>query len=96
MTGVCVSLHPQSIEDLTAIVSLYRPGPMDSIPKFIASKHNPQSVKYTDPALEPILSVTYGVMVYQEQVIDISAPWAATVFPRQIISAGQSPRRSRR
>ena len=71
MTGVCVSLHPQSIEDLTAIVSLYRPGPMDSIPKFIASKHNPQSVKYTDPALEPILSVTYGVMVYQEQVIDI-------------------------
>ena len=44
---------------------------MDSIPKFIASKHNPQSVKYTDPALEPILSVTYGVMVYQEQVIDI-------------------------
>lgn len=71
MTGVCVSLHPQSIEDLTAIVSLYRPGPMESIPKFIASKHDPKSVKYTHPALEPILSVTYGVMVYQEQVIDI-------------------------
>ena len=71
MTGVCVSLHPQSIEDLTAIVSLYRPGPMDSIPRFIANKHNPETVKYTDPALEPILSVTYGVMVYQEQVIDI-------------------------
>ena len=71
MTGVCVSLHPQSIEDLTAIVSLYRPGPMDSIPKFITSKHNPKTVKYLHPLLEPILSVTYGVMVYQEQVIDI-------------------------
>ena len=71
MTGVCVGLHPQSIEDLTAIVSLYRPGPMDAIPRFIASKHNPESIRYTHPLLEPILSVTYGVMVYQEQVIDI-------------------------
>lgn len=71
MTGVCVGLHPQSIEDLTAIVALYRPGPMDSIPKFTSSKHNPQSVKYAHPSLEPILAVTYGVIVYQEQVIEI-------------------------
>ncbi len=71
MTGVCTSFHPQSIEDITAIIALYRPGPMDAIPKFIASKHNPASISYTHPALEPILSVTYGVMVYQEQVIDI-------------------------
>ena len=71
MTGVCVSLHPQNIEDITAIIALYRPGPMDSIPKFVANKHDPSGIRYTDPALEPILSVTYGVALYQEQVIDI-------------------------
>ena len=71
MTGVCVSLSPTSIEDLTAIVALYRPGPMDSIPKFVANRHNMEKVTYTDPRLKPILEVTYGVMVYQEQVIDI-------------------------
>ena len=71
MTSVCVSLHPQSLEDITAIVALYRPGPMDSIPKFIANRHDLEHVTYADPKLEPILAVTYGVMVYQEQVIDI-------------------------
>ena len=71
MTGVCVGLKPQSIEDLTAIVALYRPGPMDSIPRFIACKHDPKLVTYKHPALEPILSVTYGCIVYQEQVIEI-------------------------
>ena len=71
MTGVCVGLKPQNIEDITAIIALYRPGPMDSIPRFIACKHNPDKVKYKHPALEPILSVTYGCIVYQEQVIEI-------------------------
>ena len=71
MTGVCVGLKPQSIEDLTAIVALYRPGPMDSIPRFIACKHNPSLISYKHPALEPILSITYGCIVYQEQVIEI-------------------------
>lgn len=71
MTGVCVGLQPQSVEDLTAIVALYRPGPMDNIPKFIANRHDPGAVKYAHPSLEPILSVTYGVIVYQEQVIEI-------------------------
>ncbi len=71
MTGVCVGLKPQSIEDLTAIVALYRPGPMDSIPRFIACKHDPKLVTYKHPALEPILSITYGCIVYQEQVIEI-------------------------
>ena len=71
MTGVCVGLQPQSVEDLTAIVALYRPGPMDAIPKFIANKHNPKAVQYAHPSLEPILAVTYGVIVYQEQVIEI-------------------------
>ena len=71
MTGVCVRLRPQSIEDLTAIVALYRPGPMDSIPKFIACKHDPSLVTYKHPSLEPILSITYGCIVYQEQVMQI-------------------------
>ena len=71
MTGVCVGLRPQSIEDITAIVALYRPGPMDNIPQFIASKHDPGSIRYLHPLLEPILAVTYGVIVYQEQVIEI-------------------------
>ena len=71
MTGVCVGLKPQNIEDITAIIALYRPGPMDSIPRFIACKHNPDQVRYKHPLLEPILSVTYGCIVYQEQVIEI-------------------------
>ena len=71
MTGVCVGLKPQSIEDITAIIALYRPGPMDSIPKFIACKHDPSKVSYIIPQLEPILSITYGCIVYQEQVIQI-------------------------
>ncbi|MBR4308777.1 MAG: DNA polymerase III subunit alpha [Oscillospiraceae bacterium] len=71
ITGVCVNMKPQSIEDLTAIVALYRPGPMDSIPRFIDNKHNPHKITYICPQLEPILSVTYGCIVYQEQVIEI-------------------------
>jgi len=71
MTGVCVGLKPQSIEDITAIIALYRPGPMDSIPRFIACKHNPSQIRYRHPMLEDILKVTYGCIVYQEQVIEI-------------------------
>ena len=71
MTGVCVGMKAGSIEDITAIVALYRPGPMDSIPKFIESKLNPRKVTYKCPELEPILKVTYGCIVYQEQVIEI-------------------------
>ncbi|MBQ2925889.1 MAG: DNA polymerase III subunit alpha, partial [Ruminiclostridium sp.] len=71
MTGVCVGLKPKDIEDITAIIALYRPGPMDSIPRFISSKHNPRTVTYKTPALEPILANTYGCIVYQEQVIEI-------------------------
>ena len=71
MTGVCVQMKPHSIEDLTAIIALYRPGPMDSIPRFIACKANPELISYKHPMLEPILSVTYGCIVYQEQVMMI-------------------------
>ena len=71
MTGVCVGLKPQNIEDITAIIALYRPGPMDSIPRFIACKQDPSQIQYKHPLLEPILKVTYGCIVYQEQVIEI-------------------------
>jgi len=71
MTGVCVNMKAGSIEDITAIVALYRPGPMDSIPRFIANKLDPRKITYKTPLLEPILKVTYGCIVYQEQVINI-------------------------
>lgn len=71
ITGVCVNMKPTSIEDLTAIVALYRPGPMDSIPTFIANKLDSRKITYKTPLLEPILKVTYGCIVYQEQVIEI-------------------------
>jgi DNA polymerase-3 subunit alpha len=71
MTGVCVRLRPQSIEDITAIIALYRPGPMESIPRFIDCKQHPERIRYKHPLLESILSVTYGCIVYQEQVIEI-------------------------
>ena len=71
MTGVGVGLKPKSIEDICAIIALYRPGPMDSIPRFLACAQDPSKVTYKHPALEPILSNTYGCIVYQEQVIEI-------------------------
>ena len=71
ITGVCVNMKPTSIEDMTAIVTLYRPGPMDSIPTFIANKLDHRKIRYKTPLLEPILKVTYGCIVYQEQVIEI-------------------------
>jgi DNA polymerase-3 subunit alpha len=71
MTGVCVGLKPRSIEDITAIIALYRPGPMDSIPQFLECAAHPEKVRYDHPLLEPILSNTYGCIVYQEQVIKI-------------------------
>ena len=71
MTSVGVGLKPKSIEDICAIIALYRPGPMDSIPKFLACAQNPALVTYKHPSLEPILANTYGCIVYQEQVIEI-------------------------
>lgn len=64
-------LKPSCLEDIVAAVSLYRPGPMDSIGKFIKSKHNPETIKFAHPLLEPILKQTYGCIVYQEQVMKI-------------------------
>ena len=71
ITSVCTQLRPKSIEDITAVIALYRPGPMDSIPRFIDCAAHPEHVKYKHPLLRPILEVTYGCIVYQEQVIEI-------------------------
>ncbi|MDO8581885.1 MAG: DNA polymerase III subunit alpha [bacterium] len=65
-------LEPSSIEDIIAMVSLYRPGPMELIPDYIAGKHGLKTVKYLHPKLEPILAKTYGIAVYQEQVLQIA------------------------
>ena len=71
MTNFMKELKPDCLEDIIAGVSLYRPGPMDQIPRYIKNKLNPEHSEYTHPSLEPILNVTYGCMVYQEQVMQI-------------------------
>ena len=71
MTNFMKELKPDSLEDIIAGVSLYRPGPMDQIPRYIRNKQDPDHAEYTHPALKPILNVTYGCMVYQEQVMQI-------------------------
>lgn len=71
MTQFMKNLKPDCFEDIVAGISLYRPGPMASIPTYIENKKNPDKIKYAHPALEPILSVTYGCLVYQEQVMQI-------------------------
>ncbi len=71
MKRVLANLRPEYFEDLIAVISLYRPGPMDSIPKYIYNRHHPHEVRYAHPLLEPILKTTYGCIVYQEQVMQI-------------------------
>jgi DNA polymerase-3 subunit alpha len=72
MKRVCVELKPSGLDDIIALVALYRPGPMDWIPDFIANKHGRKTPKYLHPKLVPILSDTYGIACYQEQVMQIA------------------------
>ncbi|MFN0160318.1 MAG: DNA polymerase III subunit alpha [Burkholderiales bacterium] len=72
MRDMLIGAKPDRFEDLIALVSLYRPGPMDLIPDFIERKHGRQAISYPDPRVEPILSETYGIMVYQEQVMQMA------------------------
>jgi len=72
MQSVLKRARPSSIEDLTALNSLYRPGPMDNINQFIDSKNGRQKISYPDPSLEEVLKETYGVIVYQEQVMQVA------------------------
>lgn len=71
MRSVFMRLKPTNIEDIIAVISLYRPGPMDSIDSYIKNRHNPHNIRYKTQMLRQILDVTYGCMVYQEQVMQI-------------------------
>ncbi len=71
MQSFMMELEPSSLEDVIAGIALYRPGPMEQIPRYIHNKRNPGDITYKHPKLEPILDVTYGCMVYQEQVLEI-------------------------
>jgi len=73
MRSVLRDLMPNKFEDIIAVVALYRPGPMEQIPTFVNSKHGREKIKYAHPDLEPILKETYGVIVYQEQIMEIAA-----------------------
>lgn len=72
MKGMLKQIKPDNIEDIIALISLYRPGPMDSIPTYIKRKHGIEKVEYMHPKMEPILKNTYGIIVYQEQVMNIA------------------------
>jgi DNA polymerase-3 subunit alpha len=76
MRRVLRELRPTGLDDLVAVISLYRPGPMEHIPTFIAAKHGRVPIHYPHPDLEPILKDTYGVIVYQEQIMQIAARMA--------------------
>lgn len=82
MTAFMKELKPTCFEDIVAGISLYRPGPMDSIPKYIENKKNPHKVSYVTPKLEKILGVTYGCLVYQEQVMEIVRELAGYSYGR--------------
>lgn len=80
MTQFMKELRPESFEDIIAGISLFRPGPMDQIPRYVESRHDASKIHYDWPTLEPILKVTYGVMVYQEQVMRIVRELAGFSF----------------
>lgn len=82
ITGFMKQLKPTCFEDIVAGISLYRPGPMDSIPEYLENKRSPENISYLTPKLEPILSVTYGCIVYQEQVMQIVRDLAGYSFGR--------------
>lgn len=82
MKNLLVRFKPTKIEDLIAGISLYRPGPRDSIPKYIQNRNNPDKIVYKTPLLAPILDVTYGCIVYQEQVMQIFRELAGYSFGR--------------
>ena len=82
MRSFLTNMKPGNFEDIIAAISLYRPGPMESIPRYIEGKHNPASVHYETEKLKPILDVTYGCMVYQEQVMQIVRDLAGYSYGR--------------
>jgi len=82
MKRFMTQLRPTSLEDVIAGISLYRPGPMDSIPEYVKNKNNPEGIVYADERLRPILEMTYGCLVYQEQVMQIAREIAGYSYGR--------------
>ncbi len=82
MRQVLLQIKPKCLEDLIAVISLYRPGPMDSIPTYVKNRQNPQDIHYKHPLLKPILEVTCGCIVYQEQVMQIFRTLAGYSYGR--------------
>ncbi|MBQ8514420.1 MAG: DNA polymerase III subunit alpha [Ruminococcus sp.] len=82
MRRVLAQLQPENLEELTAVLSLYRPGPRDSIPKYLKNRQHPEQIVYAHPLLEPILKVTNGGIVYQEQVMEICRVLAGYSYGR--------------
>ncbi len=82
MRSLLQRMRPQTVEDITAAISLYRPGPMDSIPKYIENRKHPEKIRYSDERLRPILDVTNGCIVYQEQVMQICRVLAGYSYGR--------------
>ena len=82
MRNVLMQLGPEHMEDLIAVISLYRPGPMESIPRYIRNRHDPSKITYKHPKLASILDVTYGCIVYQEQVMQICRELAGFSYGR--------------
>jgi DNA polymerase-3 subunit alpha len=88
-------LKPDRFEDIMAMTALYRPGPMDNIPTYINRKHGEEPVDYLHPMLEPILKETYGVIIYQEQVLQIAQVMAGYRWARPTSCARPWERRTR-
>ena len=93
MKGFMKELKPNSLEDIIAGISLYRPGPMDFIPQYIRGKNDAGSITYDCPQLEPILAPTYGCIVYQEQVMQIVRDLAGYTLDEAIFFAVPCPRK---
>ena len=82
MRDVLRSMQPDKFEDIIAVVALYRPGPMDNIPSYVSRKHKTETPEYLHPILEPILKETFGIMIYQEQVMQIAQELAGFTLGR--------------
>jgi DNA polymerase-3 subunit alpha len=82
ITSLITRMRPRNLDDIISAVSLYRPGPMDKIAEFLENRKNPQKIKYLHPLLKPILDETYGVAIYQEQVMKIARVMAGFTYGR--------------
>ena len=83
MQELARQLHLDKFEEIIAVGALYRPGPMDMIPSYIARKHGREPIEYDHPWVKDILSETYGIMVYQEQVMQIASRWLIIPWRRR-------------